>query len=61
MKKEGIQEGEIKLDGFGTDREDEILCSLSFNLLHDSNSSICNEYYDELIRFSRVLPTLTTV
>ena len=35
--------GEIKIDGFGTDREDGFFCSLSFNPFHDSNSSICNE------------------
>ena len=50
-----------KIDGFRKDREDGVFYSSSFNLLHDSNSSICNEYYDELILFSRVLPTLTMV
>ena len=39
----GRQEREIKIDGFGKDREDEVFCSSSFNLLHDLNSSICNE------------------
>ena len=34
---------EINIDGFGKDREDGVSCSSSFNLLHDSNSSICNE------------------
>ena len=59
--KKVIQEVEINRARFGKDREDGVFCSSSFNLLHDSNSSICNEYYDELILFSRVFPTLTTV
>ena len=42
-KKKERQEREIKIDGFGKDREDEVFYSSSFNLLHDSNSSICNE------------------
>ena len=28
---------------FRKDRKDGVFCSSSFNLLHDSNSSICNE------------------
>ena len=60
-KKKEIQEVEINRSRFGKDREDGVFYSSSFNLLHDSNSSICNEYYDELIIFSRVFPTLATV
>ena len=52
---------EINKSKFGKDREDGVFYSSSFNLLHDSNSSICNEYYDELILFSRVFLILTTV
>ena len=61
MKKKEIQEVEINRAKFGKDREDGVVCSSSFNLLHDLNSLICNEYHDELIPFSRVLPALTTV
>ena len=61
MKKKEIQEVEINRARFGKDREDGVIYSSSFNQLHDSNSSIFNEYYDELILFSRVLPTLTIV
>ena len=52
---------EINIDEFRKDCEDNVFYSSSFNLLHDSNSSIYNELYDELILFFRVLQTLTTV
>ena len=61
IEKKERQKREIKIDGFGKDREGGVFCSSSFNLLHDSNCSICNELYDELILFSRVFPTLTIV
>ena len=41
-------------------REDGFFFSPFFNPLHDLNFSICNEYYDELILFYKVFPTLTT-
>ena len=59
--KKEIQEVEINRARFGKDREEGVFFNSPFNLFHDSNSSICNEYYDELILFSRVLPTLTIV
>ena len=34
---------DINRDGFRKDHEDGFFCSSSLNLLHDSNSSICNE------------------
>ena len=42
-KKKERQEREINIDGFGKDHKDLVFCSSSFNLLHDLNSSICNE------------------
>ena len=42
-KKRERQKKEIKIDGFKKDHKDGVFCSSSFNLLHDSNSSIRNE------------------
>ena len=46
-KKKEIEEVEINRARFGKDCEDGVFCSSPFNLLHDSNSSIFNEYYDD--------------
>ena len=43
IEKKGRQGIETKIDGFWKDREDRVFCNPSFNLLHDLNSSICNE------------------
>ena len=60
-KKKEIQKVEINRARLGKDREDGVFYSSSFNLFHDSNSSICNEDYDEPTFFSRVFLTLTTI